>query len=189
MRNDNSIFKFLNLIFSSFFRWWWAAITGVASLISLAFTPQEGQLITRLDLFLLTFLVSALIFLTLAALHQGWNLYNELFNGLRVIGLQKNNCYGSDYVFLLDGTVNIPRGSVVELKRFDEGVEGPMALVEIMEKNVKEQYQGRPIWISSGHQRDLKLGKFVYSDIIAKPLVQLTTIQSAKDELVRKRDL
>jgi len=189
LRDTKSILKFLNLILSSFFRWWWAAITGAASLISLVVTPPEGLLISRMELFLFVFSISAIFFLTFALFYQGWILYRQFFNGLEFVGVQKNGCYGGDYVFLLDSNIYIPQGSVVELKRFEEDVEGPMALVEIMEKNKKDQYQGRPIWISPGHLRDLKLGNLAYSNIIAKPLVQLTTIQRARDQILTRSDV
>lgn len=96
--------------------------------------------------------------------------------------------YGGEHVFLLEGNIGAAQGTVIELKRFYAGVEVAIALVEIMEKNSKGQYQARPIWISPGHLRDLKMGQFVYSEIEAEPLVKLRTLKKAKDQIIQYGD-
>jgi hypothetical protein len=69
------------------------------------------------------------------------------------------------------------RKKVIELKRFYEGVEVAIASVEIMEKNSKGQYQAKPIWFSPSHYRELRMGRFAYSEIEAEPLVKRQTIE------------
>lgn len=127
-----------------------------------------------------------LLFLVLSTVYQGWLIYQERFTRLQVVGFQRCSDYGGEYVFLLEGNLGAAQGTVVELKRFYAGVEVTIALVEIMEKNSKGQYQTRPIWVSPGHLRDLRMSQFVVSEIEAEPLVKLRTLQRAKDQILQE---
>jgi len=188
LKNKNPTTDFFRLIFSSFFRWWWAVITGFASIASWLFVSREGILLTPLMFSILILLGLTLVFLVLSTVYQGWLIYQRHSPRLRIIGFQKCNDYGGEHVFLLEGNIGAAQGTVIELKRFYTGVEVAIALVEIMEKNSKGQYQARPIWISPGHRRDLKMEQFVYSEIEAEPLVKLRTLQKAKDQIIQYGD-
>lgn len=163
-------------------------ITGFASIASWLFISREGILLTPLMFSILLLLGLTLLFLVLSTVYQGWLIYQGHSPHLRIIGFQKCNDYGGEHVFLLEGNIGAAQGTVIELKRFYAGVEVAIALVEIMEKNSKGQYQARPIWISPGHLRDLKMGQFVYSEIEAEPLVKLRTLQKAKDQIIQYGD-
>lgn len=189
MKNKKSTAGFLRLIFGSFFRWWWAAITGFASIASWLFVSRKGILLAPFMFSILILLGLILLFLVLSTVYQGWLIYQERFTRLQVVGFQRCSSYGGDYVFLLEGNLGAAQGTVVELKRFHAGVEVPIALVEIMEKNSKGQYQARPIWVSPGHLRDLRMNQFVVSEIGAEPLVKLRTLQRAKDQILQKGDI
>ncbi len=183
LKNNKSTPNFLRLIFSSFFRWWWAVITGVASIAGWLSVPQEGLSLTPLMFSMLILLVLTLFFLALSTVYQGWLLYQEHFTRLRIVGFLRSDIYGSEYVFLLEGNIGVVQGAVMELKRFHMGVEVTIALVEIMEKNSKGQYQARPIWFSSNHFSDLRMGQFAYSEIDVEPFVKLQTFQKAKNQI------
>ena len=162
-------------------------ITGVASIASWLFVSREGILLT-LPMFIIVVLTgSALLFLALSTVYQGWLIYQEHFTRPRIVGFQKCNSYGGEHVFLMEGNTGAAQGTVIELKRFCAGVEITIALAEIMEKNSKGQYQANPFWISSSHLRDLKMGQFVYSEIEAEQLVKRQTLQNAIDYIIPPR--
>jgi hypothetical protein len=188
LKNKKSATDFLQLIFSSFFRWWWAVITGVASIASWLFLSREGILLTPPMFIIVVLIGSALLFLALSTVYQCWLIYQEHFTRLRIVGFQKCNSYGGEHVFLVEGNIGAAQGTVIELKRFYAGVEITIALAEIMEKNSKGQYQANPFWISPGHLRDLKMGQFVYSEIEAEPLVKRQTLQKARDYIIPPGD-
>jgi len=79
--------------------------------------------------------------------------------------------------FSCEDNIDVAQGTVIELKRFYAGVEVAIALVEIMEKNSKGQYQAKPIWFAPSHFRELRMGRFVCSEIEAEPLVKRRTIE------------
>jgi len=137
MRNKKPTTDFFRLIFGSFFRWWWAAITGSASIASWLFVSQKGILLTPFIFGILVLLGSALLFLVSSSVYQSWLIYQQHFTRLRIAGFQKCDSYGGEYVFLLEGKTGVAEGTVIELKRFCAGVEVPIALVEIKEKNSK----------------------------------------------------
>lgn len=149
---------------------------------------REGISFTPLMFSILVLLGLTLLFLVSSTVYQSWLIYQEHSSRLRIVGFHKCDNYGSEHVFLLQGEIPVAQGAVIELKRFYAGVEVPIALVEIMEKNTKGQYQARPVWISPGHLRDLRMGQFVYSEIECDPLVKLRTLQKAKDQIVRYGD-
>ena len=163
-------------------------ITGFTSIASWLFVAQDGILLTPLMFSMLILLGLTLVFLVLSTVYQGWLIYQEHFRRLRIVGFQKCNDYDGEHVFLLEGNIGAAQGTVIELKRFHAGVEVAIALVEIVEKNSKGQYQARPIWISPGHLRDLRMGQFVYSEIVAESLVKLRTLQKAKDQIIQYGD-
>ena len=175
---------FFRLVFSSFFRWWWAAITGFASIASWLFVSRGGVLLTPLVLSILVLVGLTLLFLVFSTVYQGWLIYKGSLTRVRIVGFQKCDSYDGEYVFLLEGNIGNGQGLVVELRRFLEGVEVPIALAEIMEKNSKGQYQARSIWIAPEHHRELKMGRFVYSEIEVELSVQLRTILRAKDQII-----
>lgn len=177
MTNRKSIWSFLGLIFSSFFRWWWVAITGAASLASWLIIPPTGLPLSPLMSGVLMFFVSALLFLTLTTVYQGWMIYQTGFQELRVTAFKRSDCYDGEYLFCLSGLIEVAQGTIIELRRFNDGVELAVALVEIMERNSEGEYQARLIWFSPGHLNQLKTGEYAYADLIAKPLVQLRTIE------------
>lgn len=176
--------SFLRLIFSSFFRWWWAVITGAASIAGWLSVPQEGISLTPIMFSFLILFVLTLLFLVLSTVYQGWLIYQEHLIRLRIVEFLKSDIYDGEYVILLECNIDIAQGTVVELKRFHAGVEIAIALVEIMEENSKGQYQARPIWFSPNHFRELRMGQFSYSEIEVEPLVKLRTLQRAKNQII-----
>ena len=177
MKNKKPTTNFLRLIFSSFFRWWWAVITGAASIAGWLSVPREGISLTPLMFSMLILFVLTLLFLVLSTVYQGWLIYQEHLTRLRIVGFLKSDIYDGEYVFLLEDNIGVAQGTVIELKRFHAGIEVAIALVEIMEKNAKGQYQARPIWFSPNHYRELRMGRFAYSEIEAEPLVKRQTIE------------
>jgi hypothetical protein len=115
--------EFLGLLFSSFFRWWWATITGFASIASFLIVSEQGITLSRLQFGILILLNMTLLFLTAATVWQGWRLYKRQFARPAFLGIQRNNEYGASHVFLLGSSSVLSTGTLVELHRHHNGVE------------------------------------------------------------------
>ena len=183
MAKKSAIWSFIRLIFGSFFRWWWVAITGSASIVGWSFLPATGISLSPLILGLLIFFGSALLFLTVTTVYQGWIIYQGNFESLSVSGFLANDCYGGEHIVKLIGPDDVALGTVVELSRFYNDAELPIALVEIVERNTLGEYQAKLIWFSPGHLNDLKTEKYACSDITATNLVRWRTIEKAKEAI------
>lgn len=181
MMNNNTFLSFISLILSSFFRWWWALITGIASILSWLLLPTSGISLSKLILSLSVFFASALFFLTMTTIYQGWLIYRDNFEKIVVLGILRNDCYGGEHIVKMSGPINIMNGTIIQLNRFQDSVEVPIALVEIMEQNSRGEYQAKPIWFSPGHLNDFKRGKYAYSEINASDSVSLRTIERARE--------
>jgi hypothetical protein len=98
-------------------------------------------------------------------------LYKQRFPDLHVATIQKTKDYGGDFVVLLCGEMEIPHGTLVELKRPIGEHEPLFALVEIRNRTSQGNYLGIPIWSSPGHQRDFFAGKFTAVQLTVFPYV------------------
>jgi hypothetical protein len=177
----NDTHDFLGLLFGSFFRWWWAVLTGIASIFSFVFTPENITL-SRLQFTIFILIGSVLIFFTASTVYQGYMIFKNYGQHPVVIDFLKSDSYGGEFIFIINGVNNSAHGKIVELRRISNGVEVPFAIVEIMGINSKGLHQANPIWISSGHLRDLRTGKFSISEIIVGLFVDTRTIQTFKSD-------
>lgn len=166
--------EFLGRLFNSFFRWWWAVITGIASLLGAI--SLEGTIgIGKTGVALLILVSSLLLFLTVSAVYQSFRFLRG--ENARVINIVESDAYGGDYVFAIDGLDSSFRGKVVELRRDTGDVEVTFALVELVETNIAGTFQAKPIWLSSGHQYDLKRKKFSKNDVRVQTNVNSETLE------------
>jgi hypothetical protein len=110
LANKSASWSFIRLIFGSFFRWWWVAITGAASIVGGSFLPASGISLSPPILGLLIFLGSALLFLTVTTVYQGWIIYQRNFKSLCVSAILSNDCYGGEHVVKLNGQDDIEPG-------------------------------------------------------------------------------
>lgn len=167
---------YVGFLFQPFFRWWWAAVTGFASIFGVLVTPQSGVVLRAPTLVIIIFVGFTMAFLTLSTLFQGWDLYRKRYTDLRVAAIQKTKDYGGEYVTALRGDMEVPVGTLVELRRPVGEDEILFALVEIRNRTARGNYLGVPLWTSAGHQRDYFGGKFASSELVVIPHVHRDTL-------------
>src|SRR5258708_25946873 len=109
--------SYFGFLFQPFFRWWWAAVTGFASIFGVLVTPQQGLVLKPSTVALIIFAAFTLAFLTLSTLIQGWKLYRGRYTDLRVLDVQKTKEHGGEYVALVCGDVDVQSGTLAELRR------------------------------------------------------------------------
>lgn len=141
-----------------FFRWWWAVITGVATLITFAWSPQSLTLPQPVVLVAVV-IGLALLFLVVTVMAQGWRLYSDRARPFEVVTLQKdkNRDLGADWVFVLRGPSDLEAGCILQVsRRLHDGVEVPFAIVKACGKNAFGLHQCVPIWLSPAHLNDFR---------------------------------
>ncbi len=165
MDEVRGVLRFLGLLFSSFFAPWWAAVTGFASIASFLSLPENGVTVSRFWLSTVILAALTLVFLVGSLIYRAWQFFQARFSSPRFLGIQRSDEYGDREVFLLDGQCPLAPGKLVELYRYDNNVQCLVAVLEVMDKNVRNQYQTHAVWTSPGHLRDLRTNRVAVADL------------------------
>ncbi len=150
--------SYLKFLFDPFFKWWWAAITGLASILGLLITPKTGVTLSQPAVFALTFCSMGMLFLVVTTVSRGWELYKYRFPEMTVVAMQKSKEFGGEFVVVIRSATELTRGMIVELRRPLEYAEVPFALVEIKDQTSNGNYQALPIWSATNHKERLFRG-------------------------------
>jgi len=169
--------KYLSFIVGPFFRWWWALITGLATLLSYKVTPQAGWHIGAVGALTLTLLCSTLLFLAISVVYQGWQLFRGRYAELVLRGIQRSRDLGSDWVFVLSAGLDLPIGTIIDVHRRLGDVEVPFALIEIIGATSDGLYQALPRWLAPIHIRDYTGGRFSTSETVCVRNITSTRVR------------
>ncbi len=175
---------YLGWIFRVFFRWWWAALSGTASIAALFWTPQSGITLSNIAVTAMIFVVLTLSFLTVSVLVQGWALYWDRGHQPEVVSIRRSKDLGSDWIFVINGYLQESGGALIEVRRLLEDTEVPFALVRVVGITEKGYCQAVPIWLSAGNLRDFNQHKFDLSALRAKTSVTYERVLEAFNESV-----
>lgn len=169
--------NYISSILSGFFRWWWASLTGVASIVGLFVAPESGLILGRIALSILILVFSVLFFLTVSVLYHGWGIYKNRRGELRIADYVDNPDEGSKGIFLIESAGDLQRGDVLEVRAYDGEVEIGISVAEITNKNTRGQHQCIPLWISSDHQRKLKSGEMSVNQLVGSRFLTTKTVE------------
>jgi len=167
---------YCKLLFSSFFSWWWAVLTGVASILSFLSLPLQGVTFSPLALSCCLLAVLLLVFLTLTTVYRGWMLFDRQLTSTQFSGVCANDEYPEGLVFLLNAPLPLPNGMLLELRRDYNGAEVVAAVLEVVESTASGQLQAQSVWMSPGHKRDLRLKKVQTTDLTVNPMLYRRTL-------------
>ncbi len=173
------ISKYLGWIFQFFFRWWWAAITGTASIIALFVTPESGLKFSNIGVSIVILIFLTFTFLMLSVLVQGWSLFCDRTHQLEVVSIRRSKDLGSDWIFIINGNLPESQGVLIEVCRPLEDTEVPFAIVTVVGTTEKGYHQAVPIWISPGHLRAFSLQEFDARILKAKTTIAYDRVLEA----------
>lgn len=176
--------SYLYFIFSSFFRNWWAMLTGCASIVAFFVTPSKGVILNGATMMLVTFIVLTLIFMTISTLSQGWQLYLGRLNGLRVSSFERNREIEDGWIFVIEGDTDLAVGSIIDIYKKAGAAEVPLALAQIVAKNSSGAYQAIPVGkINPTHIREYSAGGLRAEDLIVRTSVAVQRVMEVVDDL------
>lgn len=168
--------QYFGLLFSAFFKWWWAIITGVASVGSFLAVPESGVSLSPLVFGICVLMSFALVFLTLTTVYQGWRLFDQRLTSASYADVCAHDQYEGGLAYLLSSHIALSNGTLVELRRSHEGAESLLAVLEVVESNARGQLQAQAVWVSPGHLRDLRLNKIQRTDLTVSPVLSARTL-------------
>lgn len=177
----NSFLEYAKTVLSPFFKWWWALITGVATFTGYILTSDAGLKIDRVSMLFLILVFFILIFLTFSVFIQGWQVFRDQSNEVKLVNIQKNNDLGGEFVFIFSSFKPIENGTLINIKRRLGDIEVPFAIVEIISMNKNGNPQGKEVSIKPAHLRDFKNGKCSIIDLTASPYIFANQLKETID--------
>lgn len=164
----SSIREYVGTLFNVFFRWWWAAITGVFTIIGVFLAPEQGITLSRIGLGLIIFFGLTLAFLSISVVATSWRWY--LAGGVfpTVVGFVPEKKGETALTVIVQSDPHIlSSGTYLALFRVTQyGIESCAAVLEVKSKrNDGKGYQAEPVWISAVHKTALQKGEARLDDL------------------------
>lgn len=176
--------NYIGFLFSPFFKYWWAALTGCASVLAMYVTPSYGITLSGSAMMTATFITLLLIFMTISALVKSWELYFEQHYDLQVSSFERNRNMPGGWVFVLVGDIDLAVGTVIDIHKKTGEVEVPLSLVQIASRNSSGAYQATPLGkINPIHINEHSKGALRPADLIVRTSVDLRRIQEVANDL------
>jgi hypothetical protein len=150
------IFRYFGQLLGLFLKWWWAALTGVASILSWLTVPETGTTMTRTSVAVLVFVVLTLAFLTLSTVVSGYRWFVGSLSPRVVRFVPASIESEAPCTFIVDPrpTALVP-GYLISLYRNVLGEEVCIALLRFDRLREDGNAQCTPIWIGPGHLQEL----------------------------------
>lgn len=171
--------RYIGWLLGPFFRWWWAAVTGVIGLIAFAWTPASVEVSKPILLILLLF-ASALVFLSATVVTQGWKLFSErsIFRVLSLTRVEEGD-FDCEWVVIFEGPPGIQVDWILQVDRkFDDGRIAPFAIIKVVNKTSECTYQAASVWLKSGFINDFQNHRFTVRNLAISAHPSMKTLQN-----------
>jgi hypothetical protein len=180
---------YLTALLSVFFRWWWAALTGVLTIVAFFATPPEGLSVSGAVLAITSLTFLTLAFLTLSTLVVSWRWFSESGMHPVVERIVSSHSTGGQITFVVKSlSFPIGPGTFLALFRVSEyDIEACAAVLEVVaERKDGKGHQAEPRWISDAHKLPLQKGTVKADDlrlrVVSREVLDLVA-RCAKDEV------
>lgn len=150
--------RYLGTLASPFFRWWWALITGIATLLSFFAWKTEGLALSGTQVALAVLIFFTLGFFVLSVLVQGFKWYTRAHHNPEVLTCAPATSDSDSEVFHIRSFLPLEPGQVMSLLRTIDDRVVCMGMLKV-ERVLSDRYQCIPLWLGAIHRRDLKQGK------------------------------
>lgn len=166
--------RYIAALLSVFFKWWWAALTGVFTIAGAlhAFNNPVTITLGPLAMGSLLFIVGTVTFALFSVLTMSWRWYCASAPDPKVTQVipEKVGKSPNPMIFLLaPGAEPLPAGSVVVVFRhMSYGAEACAAVLDVKDTGQDGTLKAQPRWISDMHKRDFQRGEVRISDIYAR---------------------
>lgn len=175
----HTFIRYIGWLFGPFFRWWWAAVTGIIGLIAFAWTPASISF-SKPVLLLLLLVVSALFFLSATVLAQGWKLFSER-SSFRIVSLTRveEGEFDCEWIVIFEGPPGIQVDWILQVDRkFDDGRVASFAIIRVLNKLNECTYQAASVWLKSGFMSDYQKHRFTVRNLAISTHPSMRTLES-----------
>ncbi len=177
------VWSYVRDLLDLFARWWWAAITGVASILSWLAIPSEGISVSPTTIALFVFGAMALVFLTASAMIRGYRWY---VNGVQPRLARFIPASETDETvpctFVVDFRPGSARpGYLLCLYRNVVGEDVCIAVLQLDRVLHDGRGQCVPLWISPGHLNELSQSRVDIGALRVRYEVPARIIEKVKE--------
>lgn len=153
--------RFFHALLSPFFRWWWAVLTGVGTLVGLYSVPAEGVRLGPSAVASLALGFSLCLFLAVSVLYRSYGWYRAVADAPRVESINRANEDHPLTLVLAAQHSDLELGQLVALYLTPStGVEVCIAVGRVSAyAGAPGRLHVEPIWIAPKHQTDLLTGR------------------------------
>ena len=173
------VLLYLKDMLSIFFRWRWAAITGVATLLAFFGVGQAGITLSNYGIALLILFFFLFIFLTISVLVQGYTWFRSAQYSPDVVScIPARSEPPESEVFQIRSLIPLQVGQVISILRATDRGTGCLGILAVERELEGYLYQCSPLWISPPHKKDLTEGQLQISQLQATLFLNKSDLQT-----------
>ncbi len=176
------VVRYLGALTRPFFRWWWALITGLATLLSYFTLQATGVSLTAAQAAMGVFGTLTLAFFAVSVMVEGFGWYRQAHRQPTVVSCTPADAESSPEVFQLTSVLPLDPGQVISLLRAVGDRVVCMGMLKV-ERLIGERYQCVPLWIAAIHRQDLKQGKIQVAHLSASVLLNESDLTRYREEV------
>jgi hypothetical protein len=163
--------QYLHSIFSVFFRWWWAVLTGVFTILTPIFLPS-GVSVGPKGLAVTIFIFLTLAFIALSTTVASWNWFASAEckpTLTELVPAQPKTKTPLTFIVRPEVIPLSPGNLLAVFRQLDHGVEVCAAILEVKSKRTNgTDWQAEAKWISALHQTALQANQVQRSNLRLK---------------------
>ncbi len=175
------LLRYLRALTQPFFRWWWALLTGVATLLSFFQWQQTGVNLSGVTVALSVCAALTLLFFAGSVITQGFGWYTQSQRQPVVVACTPADKESPVEIFHLTSALPLEPGQVISLLRTMGERVFCIGMLKV-ERIATGRYQCVPLWIAAGPKQELKQGKIPLSHLSASLLLNETDLLRFRQE-------
>ena len=168
------ITAYVTHLLQPFFKWWWAAFTGVLTILGF-FGAPDSLTISRLAFAAVLLWVLTGTFLTASVVVQGYGWY-RLGQGPRVVSCAPSASTADPAVFQVKSSLALEPGQVMSVLRTTSHGTGCLGMVKVERRLGGLNYQCRPLWLAPIHKQALAEGRVHVAELSTTLLLNETDL-------------
>lgn len=173
--------RYLGALTRPFFRWWWALITGVATLLSFFAWRTSGVTLSGLQATVGVCLVLTIAFFALSVVLEGFKWYALSRWQPEVVMCAPADSDSPTEVVHLRSAVSLEPGQVISLLRRFGDRQVCMGMLRV-ERRIEDRYQCVPVWLAAVHRQHLKQGRIHVAQLSASLFLNETDLRRYVEE-------
>jgi len=175
------VLRYLASLTRPFFRWWWAVITGLATLLAFFEWRSTGMQLSSTAVAVIVGVFLTITFFAASVIVQGFGWYTRSHGQPVIVTCTPANPESPLEVFQLTSMLPLEPGQVISLLRTVGDRTFCIGMLKV-ERIASSRYQCVPLWIAPSSRQDLKRGQIPLAHLSTTLLLNETDLARFKEE-------